>query len=135
MTNLELCFLPAADLAAGIRRGDFSAAEVTRAFLDRIERVDPRVNSYVTVLAEQALEQARQVDARRNDSPGPLAGVPFSVKDLVWTAGVRTTSGSRAFERFVPEQDARVVARLRAAGGVMLGKTNTPELGFKATTE
>jgi Asp-tRNA(Asn)/Glu-tRNA(Gln) amidotransferase A subunit family amidase len=130
----EICFTPAAELAARLRRREIGAVESTRAFLDRIARVNPRINAYVTVCAERALDEAARCDDAR-EPVGPLHGVPFAVKDLVWTEGVRTTSGSRIFADWVPPRDARAVARLRAAGAILLGKTNTPEFGYKATTE
>jgi Asp-tRNA(Asn)/Glu-tRNA(Gln) amidotransferase A subunit family amidase len=137
MNNDEICFMPATMLASEIRDRRLSAVEVVRAFLDRITRVNPALNAYVTLCEAQALKAAALADKKLSDGeqPGPLHGVPFSVKDLVFTAGVRTTLGSRIYENFVPKEDAVAVSRLRAAGAILLGKTNTPEFGYKATTE
>ncbi|MBX6342192.1 MAG: amidase, partial [Thermomicrobiaceae bacterium] len=128
----------ALELASLIREREVSPVEVARAFLARIERVDPAVHAFVTVTADLALAQAEETEralSRPTDGLGPLHGVPVAIKDLVETRGVRTTFNSRAFAEYVPEFDAEVVARLRAAGAVTLGKTNTPEFGLNATTE
>src|SRR6266545_5889741 len=137
MSADEICFLPAWDLAEQIRSRRLGAFEVVQAFLEQIERVNPALNAYVTVCAEQALAEARKADERTYQvaKPEPLHGVPFSVKDIVFTAGVRTTSGSRVYENHIPTEDALAVSRLRSAGAILLGKTNTPEFGYKATTE
>ena len=137
MNNDEICFLPAIKLASEIRNRRLSAVEVVSAFLARITRVNPALNAYVTLCETQALNDAALADKELSEGgqPGPLHGVPFSVKDLVYTAGARTTSGSRIYENFIPKQDALAVSRLRAAGAILLGKTNTPEFGYKATTE
>ncbi|MGH7388642.1 MAG: amidase [Candidatus Rokuibacteriota bacterium] len=137
MNDTELCFTPAARLAALIRRRAVSPLEVTRAVLARIERVNPRLGAYCTVAADHALAAARAATAavtRRSARLGPLHGVPVSIKDLTPTKGIRTTWGSRIFEDHVPDQDGLVVERLRAAGAVVLGKTNTPEFGAGANT-
>jgi amidase len=137
MDDRDLCFTPAIRLAALIRRRSVSPLELTRAFLARIERVNPRVNAYCTVAADHALAAARAATAavtRRSARLGPLHGVPVSIKDLTPTRGIRTTFGSRIFEHHVPEEDGLVVERLRAAGAIVLGKTNTPEFGAGANT-
>jgi len=137
MVQNEICFMPATELAERLRSRRLSASEVVQAFLERIRRVNPSLNAYVTLDEERALREARAADERLFHAarPEPLHGVPFSVKDVVFTAGLRTTAGSRIYERYVPEKDAIAVARLRAAGAILLGKTNTPEFGYKATTE
>ena len=137
MVQNEICFMPATELAERLRSRRLSASEVVQAFLERIRRVNPSLNAYVTLDEERALREARAADERLFHAarPDPLHGVPFSVKDVVFTAGLRTTAGSRIYERYVPEKDAIAVARLRAAGAILLGKTNTPEFGYKATTE
>ena len=120
-----------------IRRRAVSPLEVTRAFLDRIERVNPRLNAYCTVAADQALAAARRATVqvtRRGTRLGALHGVPVSIKDLTPTKGIRTTWGSKIFEHHVPDEDRLVVERLKAAGGIVLGKTNTPEFGAGANT-
>ncbi len=136
VTDTDLCFTPATELVALIRRRKVSPLEVTRAVLARIERVNPPLNAYCTVAAEQALEAARRATAalRRGASLGPLHGVPVSIKDLTSTKGIRTTEGSKIFEHRVPDEDAVVVERLKAAGAIVLGKTNTPEFGAGANT-
>jgi amidase len=136
--SLDLCYMPATELTAAIRTRQVSAVEVTDAVLARIDRVNPIVNAFVTVAADQAREAARQADAaagRPNAQLGPLHGVPVSIKDLVLTKGIRTTFGSRAFAEYVPTEDALIVQRLRAAGAIILGKTNTPELGAGGNTK
>ncbi|HYM90959.1 MAG TPA: amidase family protein [bacterium] len=135
----DLCALPATALVEAIRTKRVSALEVTDAVLARIDRVNPVVNAFVTVVADQAREAARAADAavmRRPPSElGLLHGVPVSIKDLVLTKGIRTTFGSRAFADHVPTEDALIVQRLRAAGAIILGKTNTPELGAGGNTK
>ncbi|MEW6298279.1 MAG: amidase [Thermodesulfobacteriota bacterium] len=137
MNHEDLCFAPAVEIAALIREKKVSPVDVTEAFLARIDKINPQLNAYVTLTPDLAREAARGAEAAvmAGVSLGPLHGVPFSVKDLVFTAGVRTTAGSQVFRDFIPEADSVVVARLKAAGGIMLGKTNTPEFGYKATTE
>jgi aspartyl-tRNA(Asn)/glutamyl-tRNA(Gln) amidotransferase subunit A len=105
--------------------------------LHRIDRLNPSINAYCTVTHDAARSSARAAEAAvmRGDATGSLHGVPVSIKDLIVTRGVRTTWGSRIFEHFVPDEDAPVVERLRAAGAIMLGKTNTPEFGFKGITD
>jgi amidase len=136
MTDTDLCFTPAVELAALVRRRKVSPLEVTRAVLARIARVNPPLNAYCTVAAEQALAAARRATAalKRRANLGPLHGVPVSIKDLTLTKGIRTTEGSKIYEHRVPEQDALVVERLKAAGAIVLGKTNTPEFGAGANT-
>jgi amidase len=136
LSSDEICYLSACELARLIRARELSAAEVMQAHLDRIERVNPALNAIVTFLPERGLEGARAVDAAlaRGESPGPLAGLPVAHKDLLPTRGVRTTSGSLIFKDFVPDTDAILVERLRAAGAIMIGKTNTPEFGAGSQT-
>ena len=123
-------------IAEAVRQRDLSAREVTQAILDRIRVVDPTIVAYATVDADGALAAADRIDQRiaRGESTGPLSGVPFSVKDLIPTAGLETAYGSHLFAGNVPAVDAAAVARLRAAGAVLLGKTTTPEFGHKALT-
>jgi aspartyl-tRNA(Asn)/glutamyl-tRNA(Gln) amidotransferase subunit A len=111
-----------------------SAREVTQAFLDRIERLDPRINSYITVTADAALREARRLDRAPRRRRGALHGLPVGLKDLCATKGVRTTAGSKILAHWVPDSDATVVERLRAAGAVCLGKLNMHELAFGVTT-
>ena len=132
----ELCFTPATELATRIRQGDLSPVTVVNAFLDRIERVNPQINAYVTVLDEQAREQARQAEqaVQSGAELGPLHGVPVAIKDLVDVAGVKTTSGSKLLADSVADKNDTTVTRLQAAGAIILGKTNTPEFGRKPMT-
>ena len=129
----DLCFTPALDLDRLIRAGDLSPVEITEAVLARIERLNPALNAYITVTADHARAQAREAEARarRGERRGRLDGIPYSIKDLEDTAGVRTTYGSKWFERHVPSHDGAAAGRLRATGGVLLGKTNTPHFGHK----
>ncbi|WP_101297135.1 amidase [Halegenticoccus soli] len=133
----DVCFASARSIAARIRAGALSPVDVVDEHLDRIKRVDPLINAYVTVCAEEAREAARDAEraVERGDDLGPLHGVPVAIKDLTRVAGVRTTFGSAAFADHVPDRDDTVVARLREAGAVVLGKTNTPEFGRKTVTE
>jgi aspartyl-tRNA(Asn)/glutamyl-tRNA(Gln) amidotransferase subunit A len=137
MTEHDLVFTPAIALAEAIRQRRVSPVEVMDAVLARIEATQPRLNAFVTVTGERAREEAKAAEDRvmRGLSQGPLNGVPFSVKDLTWTKGVRTTMGSVAFVDFVPDEDAVPVARLKAAGAILIGKTTTPEFGHKPFTE
>ena len=131
----ELCYLPALDLRDRYRRRELSPVEVTAAVLDRIDALQPRLNAFVTVTRDRALQQAQAAErAYRDGGAGPLAGIPLSLKDLVPTRGVRTTMGSLLQQDWVPDFDAPVAERLLGAGGVLLGKTNTPEYGWKGET-
>jgi len=132
----ELCFLTAVELAQRIRTRDLSCVEVMEAHLRQIERVNPQVNAIVTLAPEQALAQARAADAalRRSDAVGPLHGLPVAHKDLVQTKGMRTTSGSPIYADFVPDVDDLIVTRIRKAGAILIGKTNTPEFGAGSQT-
>jgi amidase len=135
--SAELCWTPATELAGLIRRKAVSPVEVVDAALERIEQVNPSVNAYVTVTAAEARAAARASEeaVARGAALGPLHGVPYSLKDLTPTRGIRTTMGSKIFEHYVPEEDAILVERLRAAGAILLGKTNTPEFGCKPFTD
>jgi amidase len=126
---VTLAFLPALEQARLIRDGEVSSVELVQHYLERIERLDPDVNAYVTVCADEALAAAH------SPRPGPFSGVPLPIKDLTETAGIRTTFSCRAFANHVPERDIEVVRRLRSAGFVLIGKTNTPEFGTTAVTE
>jgi amidase len=136
MANQELCFLTAAKLAHRIRVKELSAIEVMEAHLAQIERVNPKVNAIVTFLPEQALEQAKAADEAlaHGQDVGPLHGLPVAHKDLIPTQGIRTTFGSLAFKDFVPEEDGLIVERLKNAGTITVGKTNTPEFGAGSQT-
>ena len=126
----------ATDLARELRDGDVSAREVLDAHLARIEETNPAINAIVTLDPERAIAQAHAADEAlaRGDAVGPLHGLPIAHKDLVDTAGVRTTYGSPIYADHVPERDEPFVVRVRAAGAIMLGKTNTPEFGAGSHT-
>ena len=136
MPDRDLCFMPATQLVRLYRARKISPLEVMQAVLARIDAVNPRVNAYVTVARESALGMARKATAalRRRATLPPLHGVPVSIKDLTVTRGIRTTWGSRIFEHHVPSEDALVVERLKAAGAIVVGKTNTPEFGAGGNT-
>jgi amidase len=136
MSAVDVCFLPATQLVRRIRVKELSARDVIEAHLAQIERFNPKVNAIVTLLAEQALQQARAADEgqARGDEIGPLYGLPIAHKDLVLTKNIRTTFGSPIFADFVPDQDALIVERLRRAGAITIGKTNTPEFGAGSQT-
>jgi amidase len=129
----ELCFTPARKLARLIKARKLSATEVVKAFIAQIERVNPQLNAIVTFLPEQALKAARALD-RKKDFSKPLAGLPIAIKDVIATRGVRTTWGSLVYKDHVPEHDHIMAERLKAAGAILLGKTNTPEFGAGSQT-
>jgi aspartyl-tRNA(Asn)/glutamyl-tRNA(Gln) amidotransferase subunit A len=133
----ELCYADARTLRDLLLRRKVSAVELTEAVLARIDQVEGRVNAYITLMAEPAMEAARRCDAElaAGQAVGPLHGIPLALKDLYDTAGVRTTAGSKILGQRVPERDATTVARLRAAGAVIIGKTNMNEFAAGATTE
>ncbi len=134
--NDDIVWRDAIDLGQLIRARELSAVEVARAHIARIEHVNPLINAFVTMTFDAALRDAADIDARigRGEHPGPLAGIPVGHKDLAVTRGVRTTFGSPIFQDFVPTEDALIVERLKAAGAVTLGKTNTPEFGAGSQT-
>jgi Asp-tRNA(Asn)/Glu-tRNA(Gln) amidotransferase A subunit family amidase len=121
-------------MAEAVRSGTASSVDLVEESLHRISSYDGQVNAFTEVLAEQAMADAREADRRRGE-PLPLLGVPVSVKDHIWLAGVPATNGSRAFEHFVPDVDAVPVARLKAAGAVVVGKTNNPEFCYRGYTD
>jgi Asp-tRNA(Asn)/Glu-tRNA(Gln) amidotransferase A subunit family amidase len=137
MDGSELCDQDATGLAELIATRQLSAVELVRAHLDRIEAVNPKVNAVVTVLADHALAAAGVADrAVASGGPlGPLHGVPFTIKDSLDVAGVVTTRGSTLFQQYVPAADATAVARLRAAGGLPVAKTNLPEFSYWTETD
>ncbi len=137
MASNDLCWLPALELASLIRAKKVSPVEVTDAVLARIERLNPTLNAFCTITAEEARDaaQAAEVSVMTGEELGPLHGVPVSVKDLVFTRRVLTTGGSRLFAEHVPEEDAVCVERLKGAGAVLVGKTSTPEFGHKGVTD
>src|SRR3977135_3332765 len=132
----DICQLSAVEMARLVRARKLSAREVLAAHLAQIERVNPTVNAIVTLVADQAIEKARLADeatALRREV-GPLHGLPIAHKDLQPTKGIRTTFGSPIFRDFVPAEDSLLVERLRQAGAILVGKTNTPEFGAGSQT-
>ena len=130
---MEVAFLSAVEQARLIRAGEASSVELVQLCLERIERIDPALNAFVTVCGDEALSTAAIADSTQADAP--FHGVPIAVKDLAATAGIRTTYSSHAYADYVPNFDTAVVRRIREAGFVIVGKTNTPEFGTVAFTE
>jgi aspartyl-tRNA(Asn)/glutamyl-tRNA(Gln) amidotransferase subunit A len=137
MTDTDLCFAPATELRRRIAGKEVSVVELVELFYRRIERLNPQLNAYLALCPEQALEDARRAQdaVQQGDTLGPLHGIPISLKDLEVTRGIPTTMGSAVFRDRVPEVDSVVVERVRRAGAIILGKTNTPEFGQSGTTE
>src|SRR5438445_11890859 len=137
MADERLCWQPATELAAAIRRKRVSPVEVVDAVLAPVERLNPKLNAFVTLTDEAARREAKAAEralVKRSAKLGPLHGVPFSVKDLVVTKGVRTTFGTPLYRDNVPTEDAPMVERMKRAGAIMLGKTNTPTFGWIGAT-
>ena len=128
----EICAMEAATIAGLVARKELSPVEVTEAHLARMEALEPKLHAFCTPTPELARATARAIEAdiMAGKPTGPLAGVPVGVKDLICTAGIRTASGSPAYETFIPDEDDVVVERLKAAGAVIVGKTNVPEFGY-----
>ena len=137
MTDLDLCFAPATDLAARIRARELSPVDVVRNSLARIEAVNPALNCFCFVYPDEALAAARKAEAavEAGADLGPLHGVPIAIKDLTPTKGKRTTLGSYAYEHWVPDADAPIVEALLNAGAILIGKTTTPEFAYSSFTE
>jgi aspartyl-tRNA(Asn)/glutamyl-tRNA(Gln) amidotransferase subunit A len=132
MDSADVCFLSALELRERYARREVSPVEVTGVILERIGELNPTLNAFLTVTVERALEDARQAErAYASGEPGRLCGVPISIKDLTPTRDIRTTMGSLLFADWIPDEDGTFVERVYAAGAVMLGKTNTPEFGWK----
>ncbi len=129
MGAADLVFLPARSLARLLRTRKVSVVEVMRAFIAQIERVNPKVNAIVTFIPEEALKEAKRFRGK-----GPLAGLPIAYKDMIATKGIRTTYGSPIYADNVPTEDHAIVGRLKAAGAITLGKTNTPEFAAGSQT-
>jgi aspartyl-tRNA(Asn)/glutamyl-tRNA(Gln) amidotransferase subunit A len=132
MSANEICAMDAVRLAAAIRARELSAVEVTDAVLDRMDALEPTLHAFCTPTPDLARADAQRIDAdfAAGRDPGPLAGVPVGIKDLVATKGIPTVMGSWAYRDFVPDEDDVVVERLKDAGAVVLGKTNVPEFGY-----
>ena len=137
MTDRDLAFTPAWQLREMLDSKKLSPVELTELYLRRIDDLNPKLNAFLTVTGDQALADAKAAEEKlsRGEKGGPLFGIPISIKDLEITKGVRTTMGSLAFKDTVPDQDSEVVTRVKNAGAISLGKTNTPEFGLSGTTE
>lgn len=133
----EILCLSALEIAESVRCGRITAEQVLDAYLGRISSVEPKVHAFLTIPKDRARLAARRVDemVRSGGDPGPLSGVPIAVKDNIATRGLRTTSGSRILEQFVPMHDATAVKRIEDAGALVIGKTNLDEFGMGSSTE
>ena len=136
MSDLELAYTPATELARRIKAKELSPVAVVRNALERIEEVNGRLNCLVFVYADEALAKARAAEdaLMRGEALGPLHGVPLAIKDLTPTKGKRTTLGSYTHEHWVPDRSATIVDRLEAAGAIMIGKSATPEFAYSSFT-
>ncbi|MFQ6027130.1 MAG: amidase [Dehalococcoidia bacterium] len=137
MDALELCYLSAGDLSRLVQRRELSPVEIIDAHLSRIEATEPVLNSFITLLPDQARQAARQAESQiqAGNYLGPLHGIPVGLKDLFNTGGVRTTSGSRIFDDFIPAEDCTVAVRFRQAGAILLGKLNMHQFAYGPTGE
>jgi aspartyl-tRNA(Asn)/glutamyl-tRNA(Gln) amidotransferase subunit A len=142
MTETDLAFASIEEIAHLYRKRKLSPVELTKLILARIEQLNPKVNAYITVTSELALTQAKKAEAelfaprgrKGHRDRGPLHGVPISLKDNIYTNGIRTTAGSKILQAFIPQQDADVWSKLREAGAILLGKTNLHEFAYGVTT-
>ena len=136
MNKEDICFMPAYEMAEKIRSQEITSLEITETIIERIERINPILNAYCTTTFDLARVMAKKADesVKKGETLGLLNGIPISIKDLMDTKGILTTHGSKLHEDFIPEQNDIAVQRLLDAGGVMLGKTNTPEFGHIALT-
>src|SRR5215475_11094571 len=142
MAKTDLAFRSISELGRLFRSRKLSPVELTKHFLERIERLNPELNAYLTVTSELALAHAKKAEAElcsphgkksRRDR-GPLHGIPISLKDNIYTAGISTTAGAKFLREFVPERDAQIVTKLKEAGAILLGKTNLHEFAYGVTT-
>ena len=133
----EIAWLAADELRARYASRTLSPVEVVNALLARAERLNPRLNAFITLMHESARREARQAEAElgRGQCRSSLHGVPVAIKDVIFTRGARTTMGSRALADFVPDEDATLVERLRAGGAIILGKAHTPEFASASTSK
>jgi aspartyl-tRNA(Asn)/glutamyl-tRNA(Gln) amidotransferase subunit A len=142
MSDAELAFASIEEIGKLFRKHKLSPVELTRLMLGRIERLNPKLNAYITVTSELALTQAKKAEAelfaprgrKGHQDRGPLHGIPISLKDNIYTKGIRTTAGSKILRDFVPEGDAGVVGQLKHAGAILLGKTNMHEFAYGVTS-
>src|SRR5690242_7540618 len=142
MTDRDVAFASIEEMGGLFRKRKLSPVEVTKLMLERIERLNLKLNAYLTVTADQALAQAKKAEAelyaprgrKGHRDRGPLQGIPISLKDNIYTKDIRTTAGSKILRDFVPQHDAVVVSQLKEAGAVLLGKTNLHEFAYGVTT-
>ena len=136
MSNQEICFMTAVEMLDCLRSGNLSARQIMSAHLDQIEQANPQVNAIITFLPKQAMKQATAADEAisQRKEIGPLHGLPMAHKDLILTQGIQTTLGSPIFRDFIPDQDGLIIERLKQAGAITVGKTNTPEFGAGSQT-
>ena len=140
MNREDICFMPAHEMAKKIRAQELSSQEITEIIIERIEKINPIINAYCTPTFELARAMAKEADqavktSKKKENLGLLNGIPISIKDLESTKGIRTTLGCKIFENFIPKKDTIIVRRLKDAGAIILGKTNTPSLGYKGVTD
>ncbi len=137
MRKEDICFSSACTIADLIKRQEITAVEITETFIERIEKLNSKINAYCTLTFDMAREQAKNADdsVKKGEQFGTLNGIPTSIKDVLLIKGVRTTFGSKIYENFIPEESSVAVQRLIDAGSVILGKTNTPEFGHKGATD
>jgi aspartyl-tRNA(Asn)/glutamyl-tRNA(Gln) amidotransferase subunit A len=137
MNPEEICYLGAGELSRLIQKREISPVEIVKAHLNRIESLEPILNSFITLLADQAMEAARQAEKeiQAGRYRGPLHGIPLGLKDLFYTRGIRTTSGSKIFDTFIPNVDGTVVTKLKEAGTILLGKLNMHPFAYGPTGE
>ncbi len=142
MTDIDLAFASIEEVARLYRKRKVSPVEVTKLILARIEQLNPKINAYITVTADLALAQAKKAEAelyaprgrKGHRDRGPLHGIPISLKDNIYTKGIRTSAGSKILENFIPQNDAVVWAKLQQAGAILIGKTNLHEFAYGVTT-
>jgi len=135
-SNDDLAFATIAELSVLLAQRKISPVEITNLFLERIEKYNPNLNAFLTITRDAALAAAHESEKRiqQKRSRGPLEGIPIALKDNIWTRGIRTTTGSKFLENFIPDEDATVAASLRRAGPILLGKTNLHEFAYGITT-
>ena len=129
MGDSDIALLSVAELSLMLKGRELSPVEVTQAYLKRIRKIDPALNSYITVAADEAMKAAAEAELEitKGKFRGPLHGIPVAVKDQMWTKGIRTTNASTLLKNFVPDEDATVVTKLKDAGAILLGKLNMSE--------
>src|ERR1700674_2667679 len=142
MNDTDLAFASIEEIGKLFRKRKLSPVELTKLMLARIERLNPKLNAYITITAELALAQAKKAESellaprsrKGHGDRGPLHGIPISLKDNIYTKGIRTTAGSKILKDFIPQHDAKVVVMLKEAGAVLLGKTNMHEFAYGVTS-